>query len=117
MQVRQEGKVMVVDVSADDLMDPVAVMSYFEQLIVEAGQSRILVNLSSIEYLSSLQIGTLVALHVLAYENVALLKFAGLNKKLEGLFNILGVNRVIEMHYGSVDPRDLFEEDPRPPRS
>ena len=117
MQVRDEGKVLVVDVSSDDLMDPVAVMNYFQQLIVEAGQSRILVDLSSIEYLSSLQIGTLVALHVLAYENVALLKFAGLSKKLEGLFNSLGVNRVIEMHYGSVDPRDLFTEESRPPRS
>ncbi len=110
MEARKEDGVLIVRPTPDELADPQALIERFEQWI-DDGELRLLVNLAGIEYLSSLQVGALVSLHVLAYENVALLKFTGLSEKLAGLFKLLGVDQLMKMHYGgSID--DAFPDPP-----
>ena len=47
------------------------------------------------------QIGTLVTIHVLCYENVAVMKLAGANQKLRELLRMVGLEALMEMHHGT----------------
>ena len=115
MEARKKDGALIVRPTPDELADPQALIERFEQWIDE-GELRILVDLAGTEYLSSLQVGALVSLHVLAYENVALLKFTGLSEKLAGLFKLLGVDQLMQMHYGgSID--DAFPDPPPRPQA
>jgi len=49
--------------------------------------------------LTSLMIGTLVSLHLLAYENVVILSFTGMHEKLVALFRLIGIDKLMEAHY------------------
>jgi anti-anti-sigma regulatory factor len=90
---------MFVRLSEGDLARPVEVYSAFEDLIYERGERRITVDLSEIGMLTSLMIGTLVSIHLLAYENVVMLRFEGLHEKMIALLRMIGVDKLIEAHY------------------
>jgi anti-anti-sigma regulatory factor len=94
-----EGGVLVA-LDESDLRRPADCHAAFERLIYEDCVRRIAVDLSRVEMLSSLMIGTIVSLHLLAYENVVVLRFEGLHEKLRALLNLVGVDRLIEAHYG-----------------
>jgi hypothetical protein len=49
--------------------------------------------------MNSSQIGAVVGLHVLAYENLAVVKFVGINERIAGLFKLVGVDTLLDMHY------------------
>ena len=48
-----------------------------------------------------MQIGTLVTMHVMCYENVAVMKLAGANEKVKNLLRMVGLETMMEMHHGS----------------
>lgn len=100
MERHKEKDVLVVELAESDLKDPVTLNREFEEIIVDEEERKILVDLSAVKTMTSLMIGTIVSIHTVAYENVALLKFAGLSKKVRMLFRLLGIDRLIEMHYG-----------------
>ncbi len=60
-------------------------------------------------------IGALLSLHLLAYENLAVLKFSGLSPKVKMLFELLGVDKVIQAHYGVTEALNSFDEVGAPP--
>jgi anti-anti-sigma regulatory factor len=95
---RQDG-VLYVRVTEADLNNPVMLHSVFEDFIFNEGDRRITLDLASINMLTSLMIGTLVSLHLLAYENVVVLTFHGLHEKILSLFRLIGVDKLIEAHY------------------
>ena len=95
---RRDG-VLYVSVTESDLNNPVMLHSIFEDFIFSEGDRRIALDLSSISMLTSLMIGTLVSLHLLAYENVVVLTFQGLHEKILSLFRLIGVDKLIEAHY------------------
>jgi len=97
--IKEKG-VLVVELTSADLSDPVTLNEKFEQFIVYDEERRIVIDLGELEYLTSLQIGAVVGLHIMAYENVTMMKFAGLSEKVKMLFRLLGVDTLIEMHYG-----------------
>ena len=45
----------------------------------------------------------------MAYENVAMLKFVSLSDKVKLLFRLLGIETLIEMHYGRTQALESFE--------
>jgi len=100
MERHKEKDVLVIELTEEDLKDPVALNREFEEIIVDEEERKILVELSAVKTMTSLMIGTIVSIHTVAYENVALLKFTGLSKKVRMLFRLLGIDRLIEMHYG-----------------
>ena len=100
MQRHKEKDVLVVELTEGDLKDPVVLNSEFEEMIVEEEERKILVDLSAVKMMTSLMIGAVVSIHTVAYENVAILKFTGLSEKVRMLFRLLGIDKLIEMHYG-----------------
>jgi anti-anti-sigma regulatory factor len=98
---RRDG-ILNVDLTEADLNDPVMLHSIFEDFIFNDGDRRIALDLSAITMLTSLMIGTLVSLHLLAYENVVVLTFQGLHEKILSLFRLIGVDKLIEAHYSAL---------------
>ena len=110
-----DGGVVLVKLAPSDLLSPQALYSEFQELIVMEELKRVLVDLSEVEDATSLMIGALIALHLLAYENLAVLKFTGLCPKIKMLFRMLGVEKVIESHYGRDEVLDEFRPVDGPP--
>ena len=108
MQTTKEKGVLIIELTSKDLSDPVSLNESFEQFIVYDEERRVVVDLGGIEYLTSLQIGAVVGLHIMAYENVTMMKFAGLSDKVKMLFRLLGVDTLIEMHYGRAQAIESF---------
>lgn len=111
----QPGGVLVVRISPADLKSPQELYSQFQEIVVMEEYKRVLVDLTDIEDATSLMIGSLIALHLLAYENLAVLKFTNLRPKIRMLFKILGVEKVVESHYGRDDALDDFRPVGGPP--
>ena len=99
MDVSQRDGVLTVTVEQADLEDPVEFYSAIEQLIVEQGERRVSIDLSGVEMLTSLMIGTLVSVHLLAYENVVVLTFDGLHERMKALLKLIGLDKLIEAHH------------------
>ena len=100
---RSDGT-LIVKLTEADLNNPVMLHSVFEDFIFTEGDRRITLDLSAVTMLTSLMIGTLVSLHLLAYENVVVLTFQGLHEKILSLFRLIGVDKLIEAHYTSPGP-------------
>lgn len=99
MDFSEADGVLTVTVAQADLEDPVAFYSAIEQLIVEQGERRISIDLSDIEMLTSLMIGTLVSVHLLAYENVVVLTLDGLHERMKALLRLIGLDKLMEAHH------------------
>ena len=56
MEHHKEKDVLVVDLVEEDLKDPVGINKVFEDLIVEDGERKILVDLSAVKAMTSLMI-------------------------------------------------------------
>jgi len=102
MDLSEAGGVLTVAVEQADLEDPVAFYSAIEQLIVEQGERRISIDLTDIEMLTSLMIGTLVSVHLLAYENTVVLTLDGLHERMKALLKLIGLDKLMEAHYPSL---------------
>jgi len=97
---RQDGVVRV-KLDRTDLESPVDVYAAFEELIFDRGERRIVVDLSEVTMLTSLMIGTLVSIHLLAYENVVVMSFENMHEKIVTLFRLIGVDSLVDAHYPS----------------
>jgi len=100
VQIRKDKDVVVLTPTAEDLANVRGTARIVEQLLKEEGENRIVVDLSQVERVHSLQIGTLVTLHVLCYENVAVMKLANVSDKLKSLLRMVGLESLMEMHHG-----------------
>ena len=114
MNVYSDHGVLVVVLAERDLKDPVTLNETFEEMVVRQGRRKILVDLSPVETMNSLMIGAIVGLHIIAYENVAVLKFTGLSEHLKMLFRLLGVDKLLELHYGKEAAVESFGPAPEP---
>lgn len=99
MELKEERGVYMIRLNGSDLSDPLSLHKRFEEIIIHDGARRILVDLSDVSYMNSMQIGAVVGLHVLAYENLSVVKFVGLHDRIMNLFKLLGVDTLLDMHY------------------
>jgi len=99
---RRDG-VLRAKLTQADLEKPVDVYAAFEELILDRGERRIVVDLSEVTMLTSLMIGTLVSLHLMAYENVVVLEFKDVQERIGALFRMIGVDRLVAAHYPKRD--------------
>ncbi len=105
----------MVSLTSADLKEPRWVNEFFEKLLRDEERKRILVDISGVDDPTSLMIGALLSFHLLAYENLAILKFAGLSSKTRMLFRLLGVDDVIQSHYGVNEALSAFDDIGVPP--
>ncbi len=105
----------MVKLTGADLSDPLALHNRFEEIIIHEGDRRLLVDLAGVSYMNSMQIGAVVGLHVLAYENLAVVKFVGLHQRIQNLFTLLGVDTLLDMHYAraksALESFGVYEEE------
>ena len=101
---RADG-VLHVKLGEKEIASPVDLHGAFEDLIFNQAERRIVVDLSDVHMLTSLMIGALVSLHLLAYENVVVLTFERLHPKIRTLFKLIGVDRLVASHYGRAASR------------
>ena len=99
MEIRRDGGITFVRLTGADLADPVNLHKKFEAAVIFEGDRKLLVDLSAVSYMNSTQIGAVVGLHCLAYENLAVVKFVGLGERIAMLFRLLGVDTLLDMHY------------------
>lgn len=98
MQLEQTEHELRVILSEEDLRLPATVYSEFERIIIDECERIIIVDLSRANMLDSLMIGTLVSIHLLAYENLARLTFDGLGPKMQELLKMVGVDSLFKAH-------------------
>jgi anti-anti-sigma regulatory factor len=108
VKTQKEKGVLIIELTSKDLADPVSLNEAFEQFVVYDEERRLVIDLSAVDYMTSLQIGAVVGLHIMAYENVAMLKFVGLSDKVKLLFRLLGIDTLVEMHYGRAQALESF---------
>ena len=104
MDLSRHDGVIHVKLDQEDLESPVDVYAAFEELIFDRGERRVVVDLSEVTMLTSLMIGTLVSIHLLAYENVVILAFENMHEKIATLFRLIGVDSLVDAHYPSSTP-------------
>jgi anti-anti-sigma factor len=101
MEIRKDGAVVIVSLNEEDLNDPKNTAGVVENLLTMDGENKIIIDLSAVENIYSMQIGTLVTIHVLCYENVAVMKLAGAKKKVREILKMVGLETMMEMHHGA----------------
>ena len=108
MFVQKNGKDLIFDLNKEDLSQTVQTLSLVERIIKEECAMHIVANLAAIQSIYSLQIGTLVAMHVLAYENVAVMKLANVNEHVKNQLRLVGLDQIMEIHHGVAAAADSF---------
>jgi anti-anti-sigma factor len=99
MEIERQQGITFVRLTGADLADPVNLHKKFEEAVIYEGDRKLLVDLSNVAYMNSTQIGAVVGLHCLAYENLAVVKFVGLHDRIAMLFRLLGVDTLLDMRY------------------
>ena len=89
MEVRKDQGVVFLTITEEDLNDAKGTSNIVEDLLKNDGETRIVADLSKVQNIYSLQIGTLVTIHVLCYENVAVMKLAGATDKVKNLLRMV----------------------------
>lgn len=100
MQIQKVKDVIMLHMTPEDLSCPHETSRVVETLLREDGERKFVANLSNVPDLMSLQAGTLFTLHALCYENVAILKLSGANKKVKMILRLIGLDKIIEIHHG-----------------
>jgi|GEM_PF-1892908 len=100
MDIRKVKDTVILKMSEDDLNESRATFAAVEDLLKIEGERKLVLDLSAIDSIYSLQIGTLVTIHVLCYENVAVMTLAGANEKVKALLKMVGLDALMEMHHG-----------------
>lgn len=101
MEIQKIKDVVILKLVEDDLSDPHNTSLIVENLLKVDGEKRFVIDLSAVASIYSIQIGTLVTMHVLCYENVAIMKLAGVNDKVRNVLRIVGLEALMEMHHGT----------------
>ncbi len=108
MLVQKIGSDLVFDLTEGDLSQTRGTLSIVERAIHEESAMHVVANLSSIQSIFSLQIGTLVAMHVLCYENVAVMKLANVHEHVKNQLRLVGLDQLMEIHHGVKAALDSF---------
>jgi anti-anti-sigma factor len=117
MEIQKVKDVVIFKLTSEDLAEPRPMQRLVESLLKVDGEKKFVADLSAVESIYSLQIGTLVTMHVLCYENVAVMKLAGVNAKVRNVLRIVGLETLMEMHHGSEIAAESFGKPPpaKPP--
>ena len=113
MKLRKEKDVVIIELSPDDLTDAKELSNVMERLLLEDGERKIVADLTRVDAIYSLQIGSLVTMHVMCYENVAVMKLAGANEKVKNLLRMVGLETKMEMHHGPDVAAQSFGSTPK----
>ena len=94
------GDVTVIDLSGRLALGtgPVALRELLRE-VTAGGSRKIVLNLTDLSFMDSSGLGELVSSHVNAKHNGASLKMTGLSKRIQEVFQMTGVYRVLDAHF------------------
>jgi anti-anti-sigma factor len=99
LAIEDRGDVRVVRVREAKLTYPV-LSSFFAEVrqLVEAGQSKLVIDLGAVSYIDSASIGCLMDIHRLVQDKDGALRLSGLQPRVETMISMTGVHKIIEIH-------------------
>lgn len=112
MKVVKDKDIVILKLTADDLLDPYTTTRAVETLLKINGERKFVADLSLVDSIYSMQIGTLVAIHCMCYENLAVMKLAGASEKVKALLRVVGLETLMEMHHGTAIAKQSFGASP-----
>jgi anti-anti-sigma factor len=108
MNIRNADRAVIFDLTLADLAQITPMLEALEYQLREECAQRVIANLEAIESIYSIQIGTLVAMHVKCYENLAVMKLANVNKHVRNQLQIVGLEKLMEIHHGTAAALESF---------
>jgi anti-anti-sigma factor len=99
MTTEQSGDVVVVHAGPARLMYPS--LSEFSTLVrgeIAKGSQKIVIDLGKVDYMDSAAVGCIMDLYRQATAAGATLKLAGVQRRVETMLTLTGVNQFMEMH-------------------
>jgi len=100
MEIKKTKDVVLVRLSPQDLTAIQETSEILEDLLKVDGERKFVADISAIKQINSLQAGALVTLHLLCYENLAVMKLAGVQEKVKVVLQLIGLDKLMEMHHG-----------------
>jgi anti-sigma B factor antagonist len=99
LTTRISGEVTVIDLSGRlTLGEGPAALRKLLQEVTAAGGRKIVLNLKDVSSIDSSGLGELVSSHVNAKHNGGSLKMVGVPKRVQELFRMTGINKVVDIH-------------------
>ena len=108
MQWFDERGEIRIKVSSEDLFDPVKTIAEVTETLSGGEYPRVMIDLAGITYVQSIQIGTLVAIHMVAYENLSIIRYVNISPRIKELLVTVGLDKLVESHHGEKVMRDSF---------
>jgi anti-anti-sigma factor len=100
MNIRKIDGHTVFDLSSADLSQIAETLVALEATLREENVQRVIANLQGIQSIYSMQIGTLVAMHVKCYENLAVMSLANVHPHVRNQLEMVGLDKLMELHHG-----------------
>ncbi|HYG76977.1 MAG TPA: STAS domain-containing protein [Planctomycetota bacterium] len=117
MEYTKENGVVILSITEADLNDPRSTSQVLEGLLKDEGETKFVADVSKVQNIYSIQIGTLVTMHVMCYENVAVMKLAGANDRVKNLLRMVGLEALMELHHGASIAAESFGNMASAPRN
>ena len=110
LQVEERGDVRIVRVKVAKLTYP-TLSPFFTEVrqLVEAGTTKLVIDLSSVTYVDSASIGCLMDIYRLIHERSGAVKLAGVQPRVETMISMTGVHKLIDIHREEAAALDAFE--------
>ena len=108
MVIRRDAGTATLEVTSDDLSRIVPTLARLEVQLKDECAQVVIVNLAEIDSIYSLQIGTLAAMHVMCYENLAVMKLSHVNAHVKNQLTMVGLDKMMEMHHGAHVAQESF---------
>jgi anti-anti-sigma factor len=100
----EHGDVRIVRVREAKLTYPVLGTFFGEvQKVVEAGSTRLVIDLSAVGYIDSASIGCLMDIHRLVQERAGSVRLSGLQPRVETMLSMTGVHKIVSIHRTEAD--------------
>jgi anti-anti-sigma factor len=99
LAIEDRGDVGIVRVREAKLTYPV-LSSFFTEVrqLVDAGRSKLVIDLAAVTYIDSASIGCLMDIHRLVQDKAGGLRLSGLQPRVETMISMTGVHKIIEIH-------------------
>jgi anti-sigma B factor antagonist len=109
MAIEERGDVRVVRVREKKLTYPV-LSAFFAEVrqLVDAGRSKLVIDLAPVTYIDSASIGCLMDIHRLVQDKHGALHLSGLQPRVETMISMTGVHKIIEIHREEADAVAAF---------
>ncbi|MCW8132889.1 MAG: STAS domain-containing protein [Planctomycetota bacterium] len=101
MEIKKTKDIVVLRLKSADLTHIQETSDIVEDLLKVDGERKFVADLAEVHQINSLQAGALVTLHLLCYENLAVMKLAGVNEKVKIVLRLIGLDKLMEMHHGA----------------